>query len=493
MTDIPKILVIDDQIGREDGPGRQNFVDSYGDLDYEMVFSTAEETPGKYSVAGALAAIEEHSDAALIILDIKFGRETDRLGVDILRETVIRYPDIPVVMMTSLEAEPATVVKCMRLGARDYVTKGITPEDLAGAIEKHARRVTQSHLILGDSAPFQDLRALIGRAAQNGRISVLILGERGTGKELVARSIHFLGPRRNAPFVAVNCAGLPKDILSAELFGAEKGAFTGAHQTKYGYLELANGGVLFLDEVGAAPLEVQTSLLRVLETRRFRRLGVSTDEIEVDFQLVCATNGNLADLVAQGKFRADLYDRIRGVEICTPALRQCRQDIPLLGEHWLHEILEATGGTSYHVEGFTPEAVSRLMEYDWPGNVRELKNVIEGAMIRADGPRIELDDLPAEVARDLAAADNAAVSLPADGADIDALMAAQELEHLRSAFLKAGRNKARTMRLYYPNRPANYFDRIVYDAVKRAPDVLPQFPELRDAFEKERRRRERNP
>lgn len=490
MSDTRKILIIDDQVGVPNSPSYCTFMDNYGALDYTFVFSAAMEGPDHYTVQSALGAIEHHSDAALVILDIKFGAESDRLGVDILSEAVSRYSTIPFLMMTSLEDEPTTVVKCMRLGARDYIIKGAPPKDLKTTIDKYARNVTESHLILGRSPKIVDLQALIEKVALHPSISVLIIGERGTGKELVARSIHYLGKRRNAPFVAANCAAFSKELLAAELFGAEKGAYTGANQRKYGYIELANGGTLFLDEIGEAPWEVQTSLLRVLETRRFRRLGVSDKEISVDFQLLCATNADLPRLIDEGTFRADLYDRISGFEIQTPSLRDCRDDIELLAHHWLREIQGSLGGTSYHVDGFAADVMEHLKAYPWPGNVRELRNVVEGAMIRAQEPLIQLKDLPATVSSQSKIKDNG-ICIPPEGMNLNAKLADLELQYLSMAYQMTGHNKARTMQLYYTGYPANYFDRIVYNAVQRAPEVLDNFPEFRDLYKKEEARRHR--
>lgn len=488
MSEAHKILVIDDQLGLRGSRSHDSFVDKYSGLGYEFVFSTAEEGTGNYTVGGAMAAIELHSDAALVILDIKFGSESDRLGIDILNELELRYPLIPVVMMSSLDTEPAAVVKCMRLGARDYISKSPTPDDLSKVIENNARRVTESHPILGNSRKIKELRSLIERVAQNASVSVLIAGERGTGKELVARNIHYLGRRRSAPFIAVNCAAFPHELLAVELFGAERGAYTGAHKTKYGYIELANGGVLFLDEIGEMPLDVQANLLRVLETRAFRRVGVSTSEINVDFQLICATNADLKSMVQQGKFRADLYDRVKALEIRTPPLRECLEDIELLAAHALREIREAPGGTSYHVQDFDRDVIERFKSYGWPGNVREFRNAIESAMIRATSATIRAKDLPSEISDRATPTDG--FEVPNEGLDLNLKLAEIELRYLMSAYKSAGENKARTMQLFYPGTPANYFDRMIYEAVQRAPSVLLKFPGFQSFYEKEKARRE---
>jgi DNA-binding NtrC family response regulator len=398
-SELKKILVIDDQIGVKESHSYKNFMDNYKHLDYEFSFATAEEISGHYSVSSALAAIESESDVALVILDIRFGPDTPRLGIDILSEAVPRHPKIPFIMMTSLERESTIVVKCLRLGAKDYITKGATPEAFAETVEKYARPVTESFPILGNSKKFKEFRQIIGKAAEDSSISILISGERGTGKELVARAIHYLGSRRHAPFIPVNCAAFADHLLAAELFGAEKGTLAGINRTKFGYFEIANGGVFFLEEISEMSSTVQETLLQVLETKRFRRLGASKEDLPVDFQLICATKGDLNEIVKQGKFRADLYDRIKEIEIHTPPLRECTEDIEILAHYWLNEICRAEGGTSYYLKGFTPEVLEHFRKYHWPGNVRDLKNVIENAMIRSTGVMIDVEDLPSEVVR----------------------------------------------------------------------------------------------
>jgi len=488
MSDKKKILVIDDQIGDPDSPSRDAFLDNCEELEYQFVLTTSMDESGEYTADAGVEAVREHLDVSLVLLDIKFGSESDRLGVDILRGIRSNYPNVPVVMMTSLDSEPSTVVGCIRQGAKDYITKGLGPRDLHDVIERYALDVTASHLILGSSKKFAELRRDIEKVADNATVSVLILGERGTGKELVARSIHRLGPRHQGPFVAVNCAGLPRDLFAAELFGAEKGAYTGAHQRKYGYLELANGGVLFLDEIADMPMELQASLLRVIETRAFRRVGVSQDEIPVDFQLICATNADLATLVRNGTFRADLYDRIGTFKMHTPSLRECPEEIEPLAMHWLALAKESMGGASYHTSNFSAKAMEVLKAHSWPGNVRELRNIVESAMIRSERGTIEVDDLPLEITASSSGPMNH-TPLKTEGEDLNRKLAEIELSYLAAAYEAAGRNKAETMRRFFPQQPLNYFDRFVFDAAKRAPEALEQFPVLRKMHDNERRRR----
>jgi transcriptional regulator with PAS, ATPase and Fis domain len=228
--------------------------------------------------------------------------------------------------------------------------------------------------------------------------SVVIRGESGTGKELIARAIHAQSPRRFFPIVAVNCGAIPETLLESELFGHEKGAFTGAQYRRKGKIELAHGGTLFLDEIGDIPAKMQVDLLRVLESHRFTRLG-GTQEIESDFRLICATNRDLEELVREGTFREDLYYRIHVFAIDVPPLRERREDIPELVEHFVHKFGRAMGKPPKQL---TADADQLLRSYDWPGNVRELENAIERAMVVGQGNRIRPEDLPLHVEREAA-------------------------------------------------------------------------------------------
>ena len=326
MPESRKILVIDDQISVRGSAASLAFLDNYGGLRCEFAFATAEEHPGHYGVSAALASLELHSDAALVILDIKFGSELDRLGVDILIEAVARYPWLPIVMMTSLDDEPATVVKCIRFGARDYISKGATPEEFADIVDRYARRVTESHPILGNSNKIRELRVTIERVARNSNISVLIVGERGTGKELVSRCIHYLGRRRNAPFVAVNCGGrLPRIFWLRSCSVQKRGPTpvpTAPSTVTSNWLTAARSSWM-------KSLRHRWQFNRaccVLETRAFRRVGVSEKEITVDLQLVCATNASdLPRRVERGDFRAGLVrPNSRCPNRCPPAARARR-------------------------------------------------------------------------------------------------------------------------------------------------------------------------
>jgi len=243
--------------------------------------------------------------------------------------------------------------------------------------------------IIGKSKPMRELFALLENVAETDS-TVLIYGESGTGKELVARALHYNGPRREGPFVAVNCAALPEALLESELFGYERGAFTGATRSKPGRFELADGGTLFLDEVGEMGLAVQAKLLRVLDQKEFERLG-GTKTIRVDVRIIAATNRDLEADVASGRFRRDLFYRLNVVSIHLPPLRERREDIPLLVEHFVRKFGEKMGRK---VRSVSPEAMRLLMDYDWPGNVRELENAIEHAFVMMRGDTILPEDLP---------------------------------------------------------------------------------------------------
>ena len=231
------------------------------------------------------------------------------------------------------------------------------------------------------------------RKAAASKATVLLLGESGTGKELFARSIHNWSDRRLKPFVAINCAGLAKELLESELFGHEKGAFTGAHQLKKGKLELAHGGTVFLDEIGDLALELQTKLLRVLQEREFERVGGNTS-IAVDLRIIAATNHELDAAIKSGTFREDLYHRLNVIALTLPPLRERKEDIPVLADFFLERF---SGETKKSFANITDEARTRLIAYHWPGNIRELANVIERAVVLADGPELPRHHLPARV------------------------------------------------------------------------------------------------
>ena len=335
----------------------------------------------------ALAFLEE-SEVDIIITDMKMPRISGR---EVLERVKKNWPHIPVLIMTAF-GSIESAVEAMRYGAFNYITKPFSNDELLLSIQNaaelaRAHRQYQllresleerygKHQIIGRSRAIRDMLALVDRAGPS-RATVLITGESGTGKELVARAIHFSSPRSQEPFVSVNCMALNPGVLESELFGHEKGSFTGAVAMRRGRFEQASGGTLFLDEVGELTPELQVKLLRVLQERRFERVGGS-EEIEVDIRIVAATNKDLMPLVQAGTFREDLYYRLNVVHIPIPPLRERKQDIPGLVQAFIEHFARRH---DKHPLPLSPEQQRRLCEYDWPGNVRELKNEIERAVI----------------------------------------------------------------------------------------------------------------
>ena len=348
----------------------------------------------------ALHAMQEGLwDVAL--LDIKMpGMD----GIELQEHIHTIAPATAVIMITAF-ASVDTAVRALKQGAFDYVTKPVDPDELSHLVRRaldHKRlesenaqlretidELRSTSTIVGDSAPMRHVLELVRQVAETDA-TVLIRGESGTGKELVALAIHASSRRRYLPMVPVNCGALPESLLESELFGHEKGAFTGAQYRRKGKIEMADGGTLFLDEIGTISSKTQVDLLRVLETHDVTRVGGS-QPIKVDFRVVCATNENLEEMVAQGRFRQDLYYRINVFTITVPPLRDRREDIPLLARHFLKKL---SLQMDKRITDFDPAAVERLMVHQWPGNVRELANAVERAMVVGRPPLIRAEDLP---------------------------------------------------------------------------------------------------
>jgi two-component system response regulator HydG len=326
-------------------------------------------------------------------------------GMDLLRASKSVAPETETVLMTAY-GTVENAVEAMKQGAYDFVTKPIKRAHLVRVVSKalEKRSLVQENRSLRAQLAAQKRRSLIGQSlpwrrtieivmqASPSTANVLLLGESGTGKELLARAIHEHSPRTNGPFVPVNCAALPESILEAELFGYEKGAFTGAVQRHDGRFVQADGGTLFLDEIGEIPTHVQVKLLRVLQEGEIERLGGRT--MKVDLRLVAATNQDLRAAVREGRFREDLYYRLNVIAVPIPPLRDRRDDIPLLAEHFLQLYAARNNRT---LSGFSRAAADAMSRYDWPGNVRELENAVERAVVLSRGSALELDDLPSEV------------------------------------------------------------------------------------------------
>jgi two-component system, NtrC family, response regulator HydG len=326
-------------------------------------------------------------------------------GMDLLRASKSIAPETETVLMTAY-GTVENAVEAMKQGAYDFVTKPIKRAHLVRVVGKaiEKRSLVQENRSLRAQLAAEQRRALIGQSlawrrtmeivmqAAPSQATVLLLGESGTGKELLARAIHDSSPRAGGPFVPVNCAALPETILEAELFGYEKGAFTGATQRHDGRFVQADGGTLFLDEIGEIPTHVQVKLLRVLQEGEVERLGGRT--LKVDLRLVAATNQDLRAAVREGRFREDLYYRLNVIAVPIPPLRDRRDDIPLLAEHFLQRY---AARNNRHLSGFSRAAADALARHEWPGNVRELENTVERAVVLSRGTAIEIDDLPPEV------------------------------------------------------------------------------------------------
>src|SRR5574342_853909 len=344
---------------------------------------------------------EREPDVALLDLMLPDGS-----GIDVLRSLREQRPALQVVVLTA-HGTIDTALAAMKLGAYDYLRKPCHLEELEITLQRayERRQLGEENarlrdgLSLGGLGPelvghgqaFEDLRRLVAKVAASDS-AVLIRGETGTGKELIARSIHRLGPRHGKPFVVVDCASLHENLRQSELFGHELGAFTGASKRKHGLFEAADGGTIFLDEIGDVSPAIQAGLLRVLETSSFRHLG-GTQEVHVDVRLVAATNRELERLMQEGKFRRDLYFRLNAIHIDVPPLRERRGDISVLVRHFVAEH-NARHGTRKEVSA---SAMDVLTGYHWPGNVRELRHAVDRALVMADGDLIRSADLPAEV------------------------------------------------------------------------------------------------
>jgi len=325
-------------------------------------------------------------------------------GIELMKRAREIIPNIAVIVITAYGSIP-TAIAAMREGAYDYIEKPFCPERVELLIEKmveHQGLIEENislhqkleeryrfENIIAKSAKMQRVIEVIKIVAKS-NATILITGESGTGKELVARAIHSQSPRRDRPFIAVSCAALPESLLESELFGHEKGSFTGAYTQKKGKFEIANRGTLLLDEIGEMSANIQVHLLRVLEEKEFTRVG-GNELVKVDVRVISATNKDLKQAVGNGEFREDLYYRVNVVTIELPPLRDRKEDVPLLAQHFLKKFAVEN---QKEINGFSADATDFLFKYDWPGNVRELENTIERAVILARGPSIQVSDLP---------------------------------------------------------------------------------------------------
>ncbi len=436
MGDAGTILVIDDEPVLQDVIG--TLLTARG-FDYH---------PAQTAGEGMRVLGEEDID--VILLDLML---PDRNGLEILPEIKAIDPYLPVVVITAYSSIESAI-EAMRLGAFHYVPKPFKNEEVLHVIRqaRERRRLLEENLklrgqlegmdeIVGTSRRMQEVFAIIHRVAP-ARSNILIVGDSGTGKELVARAIHRLSPRREGPFVPLHTSAIPSELLESTLFGHVKGAFTGAVTSRKGLFEAARQGTLFLDEVGTISADTQTKLLRVIQEREFRRVG-GVDAIAVDVRLLAATNVDLWAEVQAGRFREDLYYRLNVISIEVPALSEHREDIPLLGAHFLR-IFAAEN--QREVVGFTAAAMDAMTEYDWPGNVRELENAVERAVVLSSAELIDVEALPKSLragpTRRLAAPE-----LTDDGLDFRKAVAEYQARLIREALKRSGGVQRRAARL----------------------------------------------
>jgi two-component system response regulator AtoC len=406
----------------------------------------------------------------LVLLDLKL---PDTSGLDVLRQIKEEVPEVCVIMLTAF-GDIETAVTAMKKHAFDFVSKPVNLEQLLITIEKglESRKLTRElfelrrrlkidigdDYIPGESQQMKDIYEIVKRVAQSDTTTVLIQGESGTGKEMIATMIHRYSSRRDQPFLEVNCASLPEELLESELFGHEKGAFTDAKNQKVGLLELANKGTLFLDEIGEMSLTIQVKLLRVLERMSFRRVG-GTKDIKVSVRIISATNSDLENAIQNKSFREDLYYRLKVVPVFIPPLRERKEDIYLLLKHFLNHFNKQFNKNFRDVED---AAYDIILNYPWPGNIRELKNMIERVVLLEEDEILRAKHIPASIRQGMQPTEapsavrrlEMALSrpFPEDGMAFEELMGGVERELIEKAMREAGMNQSRAARLLKLNR-----------------------------------------
>jgi DNA-binding NtrC family response regulator len=437
---MPSILIIDDESG----------------LVSSLSFALQEEGYTVHGAGTALAGLKAAADLRpdLVLLDLRL---PDRSGLDVL-EAMQPTSGGPQVIMISAHGDTRAAVKAVKMGAADYLTKPFDLDDLlhtirtvlergqmASEIDFHRRAALRNTGLVGASAAMRELAATVERIAASSTSRILVLGESGTGKALVAKAMHAGSARAAGAFIEVNCASLPEQLIEAELFGAEKGAYTGAHQRRVGLVSLADKGTLFLDEIGEMPLSLQAKLLHFLEDGQYRAIG-STRSLQADVRVIAATNRDLAAEVAAGRFREDLYYRLNVMCLKVPALRTRGDDVVQLAEHFAHHYAHEEGVQPIRID----DAVGKLLaHYRWPGNVRELKNLIERLTILFPGQAIGVDDLPNEIVdtgltnQSAACVEDAAVAPGHGKASIGTTLADAERNLLLAALEHCGGHKGR--------------------------------------------------
>ncbi len=440
-----RVLVVDDE------PGLREMVSILLRREGIDVVTVPGLARAKEAIANAPAPF------AVVLTDLLM---PDGSGIEVLEAAKARTPATEVIVMTA-HSTVETALDAMRRGAYDFVAKPFQTAELrllvGRALEKSAIVLENARLrarlaeavpepleLLGKSAPMRAIADLIQRVASS-RTTILVTGESGTGKERIARAIHSCSDRANKPFLVVNCGALPENLMESELFGHEKGAFTGAAGRHAGLFRDADGGTVLLDEIGELPLNLQVKLLRVLQERKVRPVG-ATAELSVDVRLIAATNRDVEKDVAEGRFRQDLYYRLNIIRIEVPPLRARSEDVPPLAEHFVHRFAEEHGKT---IRGIAPEAMRAILAYAFPGNVRELENAIERAVTLAQSPVVALGDLPSSISGRVSSAAPTLLELPADGCDLDAVMAEAERRLILQALERTGGVRTQAAKLLH--------------------------------------------
>ena len=383
-------------------------------------------------------------------------------GMKVLRHVLDESPDTICIILTGFGTIKGSV-EAIKMGAFDYISKPVKSDEIVIVVEKALkfRRLERENILLkqqlrkkyqfenfiGDSKPIQKVFELIEKVADTDS-TVLITGESGTGKELIAKAIHYNSYRRDNPMVVINCGAIPEELLESELFGHEKGAFTGAHKMRVGRFELANGGTIFLDEIGDMSPNLQVKLLRVLQEQKFERVG-GTRTLEIDVRIIAATNKNLINAVNRGSFRQDLYYRLNVIPIRVPPLRHRKSDIPLLIDFFFKRIDPRKRNG---INGFSSKAEDALVAYDWPGNVRELENMVERMSILANGDKIELEDVPGSIKGKGAKIESIEVTIPKDGIVFDQAVEEYERKLILEALNETNWVKTKAAKLLNINR-----------------------------------------
>lgn len=440
-----KVLVVDD-----DAVARDLLVEALRKEGYEVE-----------AAAGGAEAIDRGRQQRfdVVLTDLRMGSVD---GLDVLREFKQLSPETSVVLLTAFGSMDGAI-QAIQQGAYDYLAKPFKKEEIRLVVRRsleHSRLVRENAKfreelrerqtlspLVGSSPAMLEVYKLVARVSL-GKSTVLLEGESGTGKELVARAIHQNSPRRDQPFVPVNCGALPETLLESELFGHAKGAFTGAVGAKRGLFETAHGGTIFLDEIGDIGSALQVKLLRVLQEQELRRVG-GTTAVKVDTRIIAATNRHLPDLVKEGRFREDLFYRLNVVRILLPPLRQRREDIPMLAHHFLQQYAMAS---ERPIRGFLPATLDLLQGYAWPGNVRELENVIERVVSLAHGPLVLPDDLPESVRSGQPRTGDESASGPGGLCTMDEM----QKQYLIKVLRETGGNKARAAKILGIDRRTLY-------------------------------------